>query len=277
MGIYMPQIQITCDTPDSQIYYSINNANLDQLYSGPFNAENGNVIKAIGKKDGYDNSEISEFKVPQLINVIVGNTYTIDGIEVFCIKEGQAYTTSNNVLIDDGSVSEVTEHPIFVDKNHDLVWYIEGNDFVDQIGGPNPYYINDTYKYGYEWGNKNTNIINTNIEAGLENTNSLITLNLQPKESEWYVIWDKVTEARNKIGSNKWFVPSKDELNLIYENKNNLNNLSLNNTSTCFYWSSSEYTSNVGYYAWGQYFLSGFQYYYYKDSHSIRVRLCRQI
>ena len=147
----MPQIQITCDTPDSQIYYSINNTNLDQLYSGPFNAENGNVIKAIGKKDGYDDSEISEFEVtPQLIRVSVGNTYTIDGIEVFCIKEGQAHTIGNNVLIDDGTVPEVTEHPIFVDKNHDLCYYFAGTDYEETAETDDV--INTANKYGYEWG-----------------------------------------------------------------------------------------------------------------------------
>ena len=144
----MPQIQIICDTPDSQIYYSINNTNLDQLYSGPFNAENGNVIKAIGKKDGYNNSEISEFEVTlQLISVSVGNTYTIDGIEVLCIKEGQAYTTGDNILIDDGSVPEVTEHPIFVDKNHDLSYYVKGSDYVDSND-----YDQSPGTFGYEWG-----------------------------------------------------------------------------------------------------------------------------
>ncbi len=48
-----------------------------------------------------------------------------------------------------------------------------------------------------------------------------------------------------------WFLPSKDELNLIYENH-------LEGFSDFYYWSSSE---NDAYSAWFQYFYSGHQYY----------------
>ena len=56
-----------------------------------------------------------------------------------------------------------------------------------------------------------------------------------------------------------WFLPSKDELNLMYDNIGQGNALGLGNVgnfSNSYYWSSSEYDTN---YAWDQYFGSGSQ------------------
>ena len=263
----MSKIQITCDTPDASIYYSINNNNLDTLYSEPFDTEEGSIIKAIGKKDGYDNSEISEFKIPQLINVIVGNTYTIDDIEVFCIKGGQAYTTGNNILIDNGTTPEVTEHPIFVDKNHDLCYYFTGSDYVNDND-----YINN--KWGYEWGGYeiSTGITDTDIGTGLNNTNSLISMNLEVYNEGWEVIWNKISEFRTQKDSNKWFLPSLSELSLIYNNRSSLSNLSL--TSHFYYWSSSESNTELCNLIR---FDNGNQLQGLKNIRDTRSRLCRQI
>ncbi len=52
-----------------------------------------------------------------------------------------------------------------------------------------------------------------------------------------------------------WFLPSKDELNLIYEN---LYLKSIGTFSNNYYWSSSDFS---GFYAWLQYFSYGYQYY----------------
>ncbi len=55
-------------------------------------------------------------------------------------------------------------------------------------------------------------------------------------------------------GYSDWFLPSKDELDLIYDN---LHLKSIGSFSGYYYWSSSE---NSGYSAWTQYFYSGGQY-----------------
>ena len=199
------------------------------------------------------------------ITCIVGNTYFIDGIQVICIKEGNAYAIDNIYLID---LPHSGDTPIFVDKNHDLSYYVKGSDYVDSGD-----YEQSPGTFGYEWGgyNTETGITSTGVGTGLSNTNALIGMNLQPETEGWWVVWDKVMDFRSSYGHN-WFVPSKDELNLIYKNRSNLSNLSLNTYS--WYWSSSEFSSNKAY---NQSFNSGGQYTNDKRLHYNHVRLCRQL
>jgi uncharacterized repeat protein (TIGR02543 family) len=69
-------------------------------------------------------------------------------------------------------------------------------------------------------------------------------------------------------GYSDWFLPSKDELNLMYEN---LEVFGIGGFAVNYYWSSSEYDAG---YAWGQYFYNGGQYDYYKYN-TYRVRAVR--
>ncbi len=69
-------------------------------------------------------------------------------------------------------------------------------------------------------------------------------------------------------GYDDWFLPSKDELNLMYEN---LHKKGLGGFRSVYYWSSSEYSS---YSAWLQYFYDANQYFDYKD-YDFRVRAVR--
>ena len=59
-------IQISCSTPDSQIYYTLDNSTPDSsksLYSNQFEVESGTTIKAIAIKEGYIDSDIAEYVV----------------------------------------------------------------------------------------------------------------------------------------------------------------------------------------------------------------------
>ena len=199
------------------------------------------------------------------ITCVVGQDYWIDGIQVVCIKAGNALAMDDIYLIDGPHSGDI---PIFVDKNHDLSFYVKGSDFVDSND-----YNQSPGTFGYEWGgyNTTTGIANTAVGTGLTNTNTLIGMNLQPNSSGWWVVWDKVRDFRNSYGHN-WFIPSADELNLIYEVKNNLNSLSLN--TNYYYWSSSEH-SNLN--SRCQSFIDGSQAHNRKYTHSYCSRLCRQI
>ena len=75
-------------------------------------------------------------------------------------------------------------------------------------------------------------------------------------------------------GYTDWFLPSRDELNLMYQNIGHGNVLGLGNVggfATNYYWSSTE----VGVFtAWGQYFYNGSQYDFGKDTNGF-VRAVR--
>ena len=61
-----PSIQITCSTPSSQIYYTIDGnepSSGSNLYSSPFSVNVGTTIKAIGIKEGYLDSDIATLNV----------------------------------------------------------------------------------------------------------------------------------------------------------------------------------------------------------------------
>ena len=83
------------------------------------------------------------------------------------------------------------------------------------------------------------------------------------EEMNWY----QAKEACANLG-NGWRLPTKDELNLIYENKDMLGGCANNS-----YWSSTENGNDN---AWRQFFNNGVQYYYFKDN-KFNVRAVRAI
>lgn len=195
----------------------------------------------------------------------VGDTITLDGIDVYILAAKGEGGTWNS---DAGAAG--VEY-IGVDKNHDLSYYFTGSDYVGEAESNDV--INTANKYGYEWGGTGifTGITGTAVGTGLSNTNDLISKNLQPYTNGWYVVWDKIKEFRQSYSDN-WFLSSKYELNLIYEARSNLSNLSLHAYSD--YWSSSVYDDSR---AWSQDFRNSNQYYRGKTQHGIRSRLCRYI
>ena len=123
-----------------------------------------------------------------------------------------------------------------------------------------------------EWGpdNVDLSLTDTAVGYGLPNTNDLLS---RYSGSSLY-IWQLVEYKRNTTGGKKWFVPSKDELNIVYQNKDAIvtagGGLFLTNYR---YWSSSEYSSDL---AWYQTFSNGTQSGYLKNATS-PCRLLRRI
>ena len=62
--------------------------------------------------------------------------------------------------------------------------------------------------------------------------------------------WHEAIVACKSLGPG-WRLPTKDELNMFYENKEEIGGF-----ASSFYWSSTEYDFNN---AWGQYFFDGNQ------------------
>ncbi len=83
----------------------------------------------------------------------------------------------------------------------------------------------------------------------------------------------QITEGGKTYGD--WYLPSKEELNLMYQNISAINTTATNNGGVAFaadyYWSSTEYNISS---AWKQYFYDGGQYYYSKTTTN-RVRAVR--
>lgn len=79
--------------------------------------------------------------------------------------------------------------------------------------------------------------------------------------------WDEAMKAANDIGDS-WRLPTKDELNLMYEN---LHKKGFGGFGSYYYWSSTEYVSNL---VWNQNFSNGNQYFNGK-SNTTHVRAVR--
>ena len=94
-------------------------------------------------------------------------------------------------------------------------------------------------------------------------------------------ICNKLQVMEGKITYDDWYLPSKEELNLMYQNSETINTAATANGGTAFasgvYWSSNESDS---YSAWGQNFGNGMQANYDKargghKANSYRVRAVR--
>jgi len=134
-----------------------------------------------------------------------------------------------------------------------------------------------------EWGSYGTLIggTETGIGTGQSNTTKIVTwLNSNTDDTNGDVTekTDRAAYLCNElvVGSgwyflpnfDDWFLPSKDELNLMYEN---LKVAEVGGFATNLYWSSSE---DDAYYAWVQSFVTGDQYYGVKYN-TYRVRAVR--
>ena len=226
-----------------------------------------------------DNLNNIEQSINQINNEYTPHTW-VDDEEITAEKLNNINTsiiTIGTVIYKDGIISVCVykadtrqdwRQYIFIDKDHDLCYYIDGNDYVDS----NDYDIAPGI-FGYEWGEYGTSQGMTasshqDIGSGLSNTNTLISKNLQPNEEGWPVLWDMVEEFRTSH-SNNWFVPSLNELLEVYNQRFYLENLS---TSTRpYYWTSSE---SDAYRASDVRFNEGNPFNGMKDCNFIRSRLC---
>lgn len=201
-----------------------------------------NYIKQTWKED----DEISYEKMNHILKSFqynIGDIVVKDGVEAICIYKA-------NYMQDWGSY-------LFVDKNHDISYYLEGSDFVDEYDESHNC-VNLEAQYGYIWRSdrSQTHLSSQEIGAGLFNTNSLIDLVSEAESENWPVLWHKVKEFRS-THSNDWFVPSLGELRLIHNGYTsyNINNLSLNKGRT--YWSSSESEDSMAHGAWAYAYYLG--------------------
>ena len=230
-------------------------------------------------KDNALQTENTDYTISStgLITPSSGGNFRVEILYPYNLQQidlPQSYYSIGDEVIKDGVtsvcvyVADVRQdwgQMLFVDKSHDLSYYITGSDYVNSND-----YNTSPGTFGYEWGGYNQNVGGTSqaIGTGLSNTNILISKNLTPNTPGWRVLWDMVEEFRS-THSNDWFVPSLNELSEVYKQRSYLENLSTN--TNYYYWTSSEYGSNRAYYV---YFTGGNSSYNTKYNHNLRFRLC---
>ena len=119
---------------------------------------------------------------------------------------------------------------------------------------------------GIKWYNDEfttTGATGTAIGTGLSNTNTII--NSQGATATSYAAG--LARAYTGGGYTDWYLPSKDELNKLYLNKNTIGGFAVN----MLWWSSTEYND---YGAWYQSFNDGYQNIYTKNA-TFKVRAVR--
>ncbi len=159
-----------------------------------------------------------------------------------CKKEN---TTSDNSLIQVGK-----------SYGGGVIFYIDGTGAHGFVAAQ------DDISISSRWSDSccKTNAIHLGLGRGNENTSAIV--NIYGTGDYAAGLCDQFTLQ----GYNDWFLPSKSELNLLYQQRDLVGGF-----ANDYYWSSSEYDSIS---AWYLYFPFGPQYYAHKDS-AARVRPIR--
>ena len=214
--------------------------------------------------DYGDSNQIS-LGASSLLSIVLfqeGNTVNLwdrcSDNSVICHDRGESY---GRYIMKNGEPKRIsgTEWRYLICEEYDLPHYDSdvGTTTIDASYTGKPWGF-----YGLQIGETATG-----VGAGWANTNRLIGIS-----SGTASIWYYIKKHRTETGK-QWFLPSKDELNILYENKDKIGNFSTYQ-GYAYYWSSSEYNTN---FSWRQYFDSGGQGNNFKDNTGNRVRLLRLV
>lgn len=115
------KVYITCQTPESQIYYTTDRTSPltnGILYTAPVSVTNNCTVKAVAKRNGYNDSEVTEYNVDVSSVKCVKPVLTIEGnlLTMKTLTEGATiyYTTNNTTPT---AQSERYVSPIILSRN----------------------------------------------------------------------------------------------------------------------------------------------------------------
>lgn len=254
-------IEMTCKTEGVEIRYTLDGSAPTEestLYSGQFEVTPPVTIKARGYKEGLLVSDVASYEV-EVPSVPVTVPMALPDGSVLFYDRGTSY---GEYKINDSGYPERTDGAVDGGGAGSQNWRYLICDQHDLDNGT------------FQWGPYGTNEGMTDSKYkdmgyGLPNTNAMIA-KYATNTSYW---WRLIKEKRDNTGLN-WFMPSRDELDLVYENRTVITGQGGDafRIDTA-YWSSSEKDSYI---AWYQTFSSGFQNFTYKNT-SYHCRLLRRI
>lgn len=235
-----PYFSVTCETEGVNYKYSLDNSEPSQVSvdlneSGHFQLISGSptTIRIRAYKEGYEPSDIATctytpVTVPMALpdgSVLFYDRGTSYG--EYCIGD-DGYPVRLSSGEDDGSVESTNWRYLICDKS--------------DLEGKKPWRA-----YGTSEG-----ITALGIGAGLENTAHMTGKYGSDNTYFWYDIIVKDMES-----GLMWFMPSKDELDILYDNRTIVTEQGGDAfQSNSAYWSSSEVNEDN---AWTQYFSNGVQ------------------
>jgi len=160
----------------------------------------------------------------------------------------RAYATNNRGTAygEDLSFTTIT-YSIGLIYGGGIVFYIDGTGQHGLIAKTTDQSTGITWEYSYN--NilyETTGATATALGAGFQNTLTIITVAMQSTAA--YLCWSYYGPGNNDF----WYLPSKDELNLMYQQKNVIGGF-----GSFDFWSSSETSNNT---AWAQNFGTGTHY-----------------
>ncbi len=225
------EVTMSCATSDATIHYTTDGSDpttSNTSYSIPFAVSATTTVKAVAIKSGMNNSTTAS-KLYTLQPIYQVGDLGPAGGKIFYVNPN--FTTDGWKYLEAAPADEDT-------------LYVYGGTGIM------------TWATGLEIG------------TGQENTDTLVK-RFGPTEPYRHLAYAaKICNDKVIAGYSDWFLPSRRELELMYENK-----AMIGGFSDTFYWCSSEYDSNFGYdKAWDQHFGSGLLRYTYKhNSSSVRA------
>lgn len=251
-----PYFSVTCETEGVNYKYSLDDSEPSQVSadlneSGQFQLISGTptTIRIRAYKEGYEPSDIATktytpVTVPMALpdgSVLFYDRGTSYG--EYCIGDNR-YPVRIDGETDDGSAESSNWRYLICDKSD-----LEGTK---------------------EWGPDGilAGVTNRTIGYGFPNTEPMVG---KYGDNDAY-FWKYIKEKRDYTSFN-WFMPSNDELYMVFQNRDIITqNGGLSFQSSC-YWSSCEYNSGRAY---AMDFSNGFPNYYFK-TRTYHCRLLRRI